>query len=88
MTDVEYVARVVVERVQRRERPVMAPSRSSARAESTRMMRDKAEVASFVIRAGKLPDLVKHAGVMLTVVANTDAQGEPEDEEDEEEDDE
>lgn len=91
MADVEYVARVIVERVVRRVVPKGTPTgrRSMTTSEET-IMRDKAEVGSFTIRADSLPSIKSIVqGVMAaafregTEVVRGDPQPDVPDEEDE-----
>jgi hypothetical protein len=70
-TDVEYVARVVVERI---ERKVVPSTRRGAVMEDPKVVRDKAEIASFSIRGATLASTVqKINGMVAAALVGGDA---------------
>lgn len=89
MVDVEYVARVVVERVERRLVPKGTPTGRRAMATSEdRLVHDKTEVLSFTVRDKTRAGIQVMASAMLREgLPTVDVKGEPETQQDEEEED-
>lgn len=87
MTDVEYVARVVVERV---ERKLVPSTRRGAVIDDPKVVRDKVEIASFSIRGATLAATVqKINGMVAAALTGGDTvKGEPNMDDEEEEDEE
>jgi hypothetical protein len=89
MSDVEYVARVIIERVERRVMPkgtAVNPRRTTT---EDRIIRDKAEVASFTIRSTTLASVAQRVGgVLAAALPDQDVKGEPDLDDEEEEDEE
>jgi len=86
MTDVEYVARVTVERIERRVESPLRPARSG---DASKVVRDKSEVAAFTIRASSLPGLGQRVtGMLAAALPESTVQGEGEVDRDDDEEDE
>ncbi len=86
MADIEYVARVVIERIERRVVPkgtAINPRRTST---EDRIVRDKAEIASFTIRDETMHGIKSRVrDVMLAALPSEAVKGEPDIDDDEEE---
>jgi hypothetical protein len=87
MSDVEYVARVVIERVDRRVLPKGSMATTRRATTEDRIIRDKAEVASFTIRSSTLASVAQRVGgVLAAALPDQGVEGEPDLDEEEEED--
>lgn len=87
MADIEYVARVVIERVERRVLPKGTSINPRRVTTEDRIIADKAEVASFTVRAGQVHQIRTMVRDVMMAALAEDVQGEPNDEEEEEEED-
>lgn len=88
MVDVEYVARVVIERIERSIQPKGTVVRRSVTTTEDKVVRDKSEVASFTVRAADPPGInAMVVGVLRAALPAEQVKGEPDMDDDEEEED-